>query len=63
MGSIQYHRNQYPRVFNYDKKTTTHLIDLKNFLSFPKTFPLRIERRRTPIQWTKMIGNGLTVIK
>ncbi|MBC5839945.1 hypothetical protein H8R23_00865 [Flavobacterium sp. F-380] len=32
-----------PRVFNYDKNTTTHLIDLRTSYRFPKTFPLRIE--------------------
>lgn len=32
-----------PRVFNYDKRTTTHLIDLRTSYRFPETFPLRIE--------------------
>jgi hypothetical protein len=31
-----------PMVFNYDKLTTTHY-RLKNIISFPKAFPLRIE--------------------
>jgi hypothetical protein len=39
MGSIQYYRNQCKSI--YDKNTTPQW--LKNFLSFPKTFPLRIE--------------------
>jgi hypothetical protein len=32
-----------PRVFNYDKLTTTHIIDLRTSYRFPETFPLRIE--------------------
>jgi hypothetical protein len=32
-----------PRVFNYDKRTTTHLIDLRTSYRFPGAFPLRIE--------------------
>jgi hypothetical protein len=43
MGSIQYHRNQYPRVFNYDKKTTTHLIDLRTSYRFRKLFPCALK--------------------
>ncbi len=32
-----------PAVFNYDRKTTTHLLDLRTTYQFPKAFPLRIE--------------------
>ena len=32
-----------PAVFNYDRKTTTHVIDLRTSYQFPKAFPLRIE--------------------
>ena len=32
-----------PRVFNYDKRTTTHLIDLRTSYRFPGNFPIRIE--------------------
>ncbi|MCW2119077.1 hypothetical protein [Flavobacterium sp. 7A] len=32
-----------PKSFNYDKLTTTHLIDLRTSYRFPKNFPLRIE--------------------
>lgn len=32
-----------PAVFNYDQKTTTHLLDLRTSYQFPKAFPLRIE--------------------
>jgi hypothetical protein len=32
-----------PMVFNYDKLTTTHIIDLRTSYRFPKAFPLRIE--------------------
>lgn len=32
-----------PAVFNYDRKTTTHLLDLRTSYQFPKAFPLRIE--------------------
>lgn len=32
-----------PEVFNYDKNTTTHLIDLRTSYRFPSTFPLRVE--------------------
>ena len=32
-----------PEVFNYDKLTTTHIIDLRTSYSFPKSFPLRLE--------------------
>jgi hypothetical protein len=28
-----------PRVFNYDKRTTTHLIDLRTSYRFPGNFP------------------------
>jgi hypothetical protein len=31
------------RVFNHDKLTTTHIIDLRTSYRFPETFPLRIE--------------------
>ncbi|SHG08265.1 hypothetical protein SAMN05444396_104215 [Flavobacterium segetis] len=32
-----------PKVFNYDKNSTTHLIDLRTSYRFPEAFPLRIE--------------------
>jgi hypothetical protein len=32
-----------PMVFNYDKLTTTHIIDLRTSYRFPKAFPMRIE--------------------
>jgi hypothetical protein len=32
-----------PMVFNYDKNSTTHLIDLRTSYRFPAVFPLRIE--------------------
>lgn len=32
-----------PRVFNYDKLTTTHIIDLRTSYRFPEAFPIRIE--------------------
>ncbi|MFZ0595938.1 MAG: hypothetical protein WAM46_03070 [Flavobacterium sp.] len=32
-----------PEVFNYDKNTTTHLIDLRTSYRFSQEFPLRIE--------------------
>jgi len=32
-----------PEVFNYDKLTTTHIIDLRTSYRFPKAFPMRIE--------------------
>lgn len=32
-----------PEVFNYDKNSTTHLIDLRTSYRFPADFPLRIE--------------------
>jgi hypothetical protein len=32
-----------PTVFNYDKLTTTHLIDLRTSYRFPESFPLRVE--------------------
>lgn len=32
-----------PRVFNYDKLTTTHIIDLRTSYRFPEVFPIRIE--------------------
>jgi len=32
-----------PAVFNYDRKTTTHILDLRTSYQFPKEFPLRIE--------------------
>jgi hypothetical protein len=32
-----------PRVFNYNKRTTTHLIDLRTSYRFPGNFPIRIE--------------------
>lgn len=32
-----------PKVFNYDKLTTTHIIDLRTSYRFPESFPLRIE--------------------
>jgi hypothetical protein len=32
-----------PEVFNYDKNSTTHLIDLRTSYRFPAAFPLRIE--------------------
>lgn len=32
-----------PQVFNYDKNTTTHLIDLRTSYRFPEAFPLRVE--------------------
>ncbi|TDE02516.1 hypothetical protein [Flavobacterium sandaracinum] len=32
-----------PKVFNYDKNSTTHLLDLRTSYRFPKAFPLRIE--------------------
>ena len=34
---------EHPEVFNYDKNTTTHLIDLRTSYRFPEAFPLRIE--------------------
>lgn len=34
---------EHPEVFNYDKNTTTHLIDLRTSYRFSKEFPLRIE--------------------
>lgn len=33
----------HPEVFNYDKNTTTHLIDFRSSYRFPEQFPLRIE--------------------
>lgn len=35
--------NNNPEVFNYDKNTTTHIIDLRTSYRFPESFPLRIE--------------------
>ena len=32
-----------PAVFNYDRKTTTHILDLRTSYQFPDRFPLRIE--------------------
>lgn len=32
-----------PKVFNYDKLTTTHIIDLRTSYRFPEAFPIRIE--------------------
>ena len=32
-----------PEVFNYDKLTTTHIIDLRTSYSFTKAFPMRVE--------------------
>ncbi|KIC01511.1 hypothetical protein [Flavobacterium sp. AJR] len=32
-----------PEVFNYNKLTTTHLIDLRTSYRFPESFPIRIE--------------------
>ena len=32
-----------PEVFNYDKLTTTHIIDLRTSYVFTKSFPLRLE--------------------
>jgi hypothetical protein len=32
-----------PRIFNYDKLTTTHIIDLRTSYHFSKSFPLRLE--------------------
>ena len=32
-----------PAVFNYDRKTTTHILDFRTSYQFPKDFPLRIE--------------------
>jgi hypothetical protein len=32
-----------PMVFNYDKLTTTHIIDLRTSYRFPKEFPIRVE--------------------
>ena len=32
-----------PEVFNYDKLTTTHIIDLRTSYRFPESFPLRVE--------------------
>ncbi|KQB39345.1 hypothetical protein [Flavobacterium aquidurense] len=34
---------EHPEVFNYDKNTTTHLIDLRTSYRFSQEFPLRIE--------------------
>lgn len=34
---------EHPEVFNYDKNTTTHLIDLRTSYRFQHEFPLRIE--------------------
>ena len=34
---------QTPKVFNYDKLTTTHIIDLRTSYRFPEAFPIRIE--------------------
>ncbi|OXG08450.1 hypothetical protein BC749_104157 [Flavobacterium araucananum] len=33
----------HPEVFNYDKNTTTHLIDLRSSYRFSPQFPLRVE--------------------
>lgn len=33
----------HPEVFNYDKNTTTHLIDLRTSYRFSEEFPLRVE--------------------
>ncbi|SNR33674.1 hypothetical protein [Flavobacterium sp. ov086] len=33
----------HPEVFNYDKNTTTHLIDLRTSYRFSEKFPLRVE--------------------
>lgn len=33
----------HPEVFNYDKNTTTHLIDLRTSYRFSEQFPLRVE--------------------
>lgn len=32
-----------PEVFNYDKLSTTHLVDLRTSYRFPESFPLRVE--------------------
>lgn len=32
-----------PEVFNYDKSTTTHIIDLRTSYRFPESFPIRLE--------------------
>lgn len=32
-----------PEVFNYNKLTTTHLIDLRTSYRFPEAFPIRLE--------------------
>ncbi len=32
-----------PEVFNYNKLTSTHLIDLRTSYRFPESFPLRVE--------------------
>jgi hypothetical protein len=40
------------RGYFYDKRTTTHLIDLRTSYRFPGNFPIRIEADAT-LQWFK----------